>query len=89
MARAVVGRHRGQGEATDRMPFVREPRKLPVVLSAGEVARLLDAAPGPKYKAARSLAYGAGLGASEVISLKLSDIDSSRMVIRAEQGKGA
>jgi site-specific recombinase XerD len=68
--------------------FIREPRKLPVVLSPEEVARLLDAAPGLKYKAALSVAYGAGLRASEVISLKIGDIDSERMVIRVEQGKG-
>jgi site-specific recombinase XerD len=78
----------GRGQATARMPFVREPRKLPVVLSPEEVARLLDAAPGLKYRAALSVAYGAGLRASEVVSLKLSDLDSSRMVIRVEQGKG-
>ena len=70
------------------MPFVREPRRLPVILSPQEVARLLDAAPGLKSKAALSVAYGAGLRASEVISLKVSDIDSARMVIRVEQGKG-
>jgi len=70
------------------MPFVREPRRLPIVLSPEEVARLLDAAPGLKYKAALSVAYGAGLRASEVISLKVGDIDSARMVIRVEQGKG-
>ena len=52
------------------------------------MARLLDAAPGLKYKAALSIAYGAGLRASEVISLKIADIDSDRMVIRVEQGKG-
>jgi integrase/recombinase XerD len=68
--------------------FIHEPRKLPVVLSPDEVARLLDAAPGLKYKAALSVAYGAGLRASEVVSLKISDIDSKRMVIRVEQGKG-
>jgi integrase/recombinase XerD len=68
--------------------FIHEPRKLPVVLSPEEVARLLDAAPGLKYKAALSVAYGAGLRASEVVSLKVSDIDSKRMVIRVEQGKG-
>jgi integrase/recombinase XerD len=71
-----------------RLPFVREPRKLPVVLSPAEVARLLEAAPGLKYKAALSVAYGAGLRASEIISLKVADIDSARMVIRVEQGKG-
>jgi site-specific recombinase XerD len=68
--------------------FIREPRKLPVVLSPDEVARFLDAAPGLKYKAALSVAYGAGLRASEVISLKVGDIDSKRMLIRVEQGKG-
>ena len=78
----------GRSEVTDRMPFVREPRKLPVVLSPEEVARFLEAAPGLKYRAALSVAYGAGLRANEVISLKVSDIDSTRMVIRVEQGKG-
>ncbi len=70
------------------LPFVREPRRLPVVLSPEEVARLLNAAPGVKYKAALRVAYGAGLRASEIISLKIGDIDSARMVIRVEQGKG-
>jgi site-specific recombinase XerD len=61
-----------------------------VILSPEEVRRLLDAAPGLKYRAALSVAYGAGLRASEVVSLKMSDIDSDseRMVIRVEQGKG-
>src|SRR6201993_1757451 len=68
--------------------FIHEPRKLPVVLSPEEVAQLLDAAPGLKYKAALSVAYGAGLRAAEVTSLKVGDIDSKRMVIRVEQGKG-
>src|SRR6267378_5051210 len=70
------------------LPFVVAPRRLPVVLSPAEVARLLNAAPGVKYKAALSVAYGAGLCASEIISLKIGDIDSARMVIRVEQGKG-
>lgn len=70
------------------LPVAREPRKAPVILSPEEVARMLEAAPGVKYKAALSVAYGAGLRASEVISLKLCDIDSARMVIRVEQGKG-
>jgi integrase len=68
--------------------FIHQPRKLPVVLSPEEVARFLDAAPGLKYKAALSVAYGAGLRAAEVISLKIDDIDTKRMVIRVEQGKG-
>src|SRR5215510_2278490 len=61
--------------------LIREPRKLPVVLSPEEVARLLNAAPGLKYKAALSVAYGAGLRACEVVSLKVCDIDSKRMLI--------
>jgi integrase/recombinase XerD len=68
--------------------FVYAPRKLPLVLSPEEVARLLEAAPGVKYKAALSVAYGAGLRVSEVVSLKISDIDSKRMMLRVEQGKG-
>ncbi len=78
----------GRDDARVGMTTVREPRKLPVVLSPEEVARLLDAASGLKYRAALSVAYGAGLRASEVVSLKLTDIDSERMVIRVEQGKG-
>src|SRR5450755_1317370 len=77
-----------RSEIIEHTTFLHEPRKLPVVLSPGEVARLLNAAPGLKYKAALSVAYGAGLRAAEVISLKISDIDSKRMVIRVEQGKG-
>ena len=75
-------------EAMKRMSAVHKPRKLPVVLSPEEVARLLEAAPGTKYQAALSIAYGAGLRASEVVHLKVDDIDSQRMVIRVEQGKG-
>jgi site-specific recombinase XerD len=64
------------------------PRKLPVVLSLEETARLLKAAGNPKYKAALSVAYGAGLRVSEVVALKVSDIDSDRKILRVEQGKG-
>src|SRR5262249_11372878 len=56
--------------------------------SPQEVAHFLEAAPGLKYRAALSVAYGAGLRAAEVVSLKIGDIDSTRMVIRVEQGKG-
>src|SRR5438309_3419644 len=75
-------------ETTRRLVFVYEPRKLPRVLSPEEVLRLLEAAPGPKPKAALSVAYGAGLRAMEVVALKVSDIDSKRMMLRVEQGKG-
>jgi integrase/recombinase XerD len=78
----------GRGDIVNHTQFVHEPRKLPVVLSPEEVVRFLDAAPGLKYKAALSVAYGAGLRVSEVVALKVSDIDSKRMVIRIEHGKG-
>ena len=77
-----------RAETVDQLRYVRAPRKLPVVLSHEEVARLLAYAPGLKYKAALGIAYGAGLRASEVVNLRVSDIDSERMVIRVEQGKG-
>ncbi|SEM73853.1 Site-specific recombinase XerD [Sphingomonas gellani] len=64
------------------------PRKLPDVLSVDEVARLLKAAPGIKYRAALGVAYGAGLRVSEVAHLRADDIDSKRMLIRIEEGKG-
>jgi len=70
-----------------RLVLVRQPRKLPAVLSVEEVGRLLEAAPGPKHKAALGTAYGAGLRVSEVVALKVGDIDSTRMLIRVEQGK--
>jgi site-specific recombinase XerC len=71
-----------------RLAIVHQPRKLLLVLSAEEVARLLEAAPGPKYKAALGTAYGTGLRISEIVALKVTDIDSTRMLIRVEQGKG-
>ena len=77
-----------RADAVKPLTFVAEPRKIPVVLSPEEVARFLEAAPGPKYKAALSAAYGAGLRVSEVVALKVSDIDSKRMILRIEQGKG-
>jgi len=71
-----------------RLVLVRHPRKLPDVLSVEEVGRLLEAAPGIKYRAALGAAYGAGLRVSEVAHLKIDDIDSKRMLIRIEEGKG-
>src|ERR1700716_1519918 len=71
-----------------RLVLVRHPRKLPNVLSVEEVGWLLEAAPGLKHKAALGTAYGAGLRVSEVAALKVDDIDSTRMLIRVEQGKG-
>ena len=71
-----------------RFVIVRYPRRLPTVLNVEEVGRLLEVAPGPKYRAALGTAYGAGLRVSEVATLKVGDIDSTRMLIRVEQGKG-
>jgi integrase/recombinase XerD len=78
----------GRRDIVEHTPFVHKPHKLPAVLSPEELARLLDAAPSLKHRAALSVAYGAGLRAGEVVSLKVSDIDSARMLIRVEQGKG-
>lgn len=64
------------------------PRTLPVVLSRDEVARLLAATTCLKHRAALAVAYGAGLRVAEVAALKVTDIDSQRMLIRVEQGKG-
>ena len=72
-----------------KMSSVHEPRKLPVILSPDEVKRLLEAATSLKYKAALSIAYGTGLRASEITHLKVTDIDSQRMQIHVEQGKGS
>jgi len=72
----------------EKMCTVRKPRKLPVVLSREEVARLIANAGSPKYQAALSVAYGAGLRAGEIVALKVGDVDSQRMVLRVEQGKG-
>jgi site-specific recombinase XerD len=71
-----------------RMHPVRVPRTLPVVLSPDEVRRLIEAAGNLKHQTALSVAYGAGLRASEVVALKVTDIDSQRMTLRIEQGKG-
>src|SRR6201997_3498858 len=74
-------------DLAEEVVSTREPRRLPVVLSPEEVGRLLASAINIKHKALLSLAYATGLRASEVVSLKLTDIDRDRMVIRVEQGK--
>jgi len=78
----------GKPELMARMKPVRVPRTLPVVLSPEEVRRLIAAATNLKHQTALSVAYGAGLRASEVVTLRVSDIDSQRMTLRIEQGKG-
>jgi integrase/recombinase XerD len=77
-----------RGEVLAKVHPVRVPRTLPVVLSRDEVARLIAAAPNLKHRTALAVAYGAGLRAREVIALKVTDIDSKRMTLRVEQGKG-
>ena len=81
----------GREEMKRYMQFHRQPRTLPVVLSIEEVAKLLASVPGPglKYRAALGISYGAGLRASEVCNLKVRDIDSQRMLIHVDQGKGS
>ncbi len=68
---------------------VHQPRTIPQILSSEEVTELIEAAGSLKYQAALSIAYGAGLRRNEVVHVKVSDIDSDRMIIRVEQGKGA
>jgi len=78
----------GQDWAVKALPYPRRPKLLPVVLSPAEVAQLLAATPGIKPHALLATTYAAGLRVSEVVRLKVPDIDSQRMVIRVQQGKG-
>jgi integrase/recombinase XerD len=78
----------GRPEVPELIPYARVPRRLPVVLSAEEVVRFLEAVPGLKSRVALTTAYAAGLRLSEVVALKVTDIDSKRMLIRIERGKG-
>ncbi len=75
-------------EIPERISYARQPRNLPEVLSAGEVVRFLEAVPSLRTRVALTTAYAAGLRASEAVSLKVANIDSGRMVIRVQQGKG-
>jgi integrase/recombinase XerD len=86
--RFFYGTTMGWNDAVDRIVAAREPQKLPVVLSADEIVRFLEAVPGLRNRAALTTAYGAGLRVGEVTRLQASAIDSHRMVIRVEQGKG-
>ena len=78
----------GQATIPERIAYARTPRKLPTVLSADEVVRFLEAVSSLKSRVALTTAYAAGLRVSEVVALKLRDIDSDRRVIRIENGKG-
>jgi site-specific recombinase XerD len=76
-------------QAQFEIPRPRQPQKLPQILAREEVARLLELTLNPKHRALLMTTYGAGLRVSELCHLKVSDIDSARMTIRVEQGKGA
>nr|MBA3513187.1 site-specific integrase [Pyrinomonadaceae bacterium] len=78
----------GREWAVEHIPFPRQPRKLPVVLSQTEVIRLFDAIRSLKLRAILMTAYAAGLRLTELTQLRVSDIDSERLVIRVRQGKG-
>jgi len=73
---------------TDVIPAPKRPRTLPVVLSPAEVVRFLDAVKPPNHRAILTTCYAAGLRISEAVRLTLPAIDSQRMVLRIEQGKG-
>jgi integrase len=77
-----------RSELMAKMQPVHLPRKLPVILSLEEVSRLIAAAGNLKHQTALALAYGTGLRVDEVVTLKMGDIDSQRMTLRVEQGKG-
>ncbi|WP_117196467.1 tyrosine-type recombinase/integrase [Rhizobium terrae] len=79
----------GQDDVPERIPYAREPRKLPVILSADEVVHFLEAVSSLKARVALTTAYAAGLRVGEVCGLKVEDIDSSRMVMHVRHGKGA
>lgn len=78
----------GRAEMPELIAYARSPRRLPVVLSGEEVARFLEAVPGLKSRVALTTAYATGLRLSEVVALKVGAIDSKRMVVRVEHGKG-
>lgn len=70
------------------IPTCRQPRKLPNVLSQEDVGQFLDAVASPKHRVILTICYAAGLRVSEAVRLKPAAIDSRRMVIRVEEGKG-
>jgi site-specific recombinase XerD len=72
----------------DLIPAPKKPHRLPVVLSPDEVVRALDCVASPKHRAVLTTCYAAGLRISEAVRLRPRDVDSHRMVIRIEQGKG-
>ncbi len=64
-------------------------QRIPELLNRQEVARIIQACPGKNYQMMFSVCYGCGLRVSELVSLKVRDIDGERHLLRVEQGKGA
>jgi len=87
--RFLYGTTLGRPEQLPLIPYGKRPKTLPSVLAPQEVLRLIDAAPTPRDRIFLQVAYGCGLRLSELIHLRVTDIDSARMVIQVRQGKGA
>ncbi|HKB40022.1 MAG TPA: site-specific integrase [Gemmataceae bacterium] len=79
----------GRPEQLPMIPYGKRPKTLPSVLSPDEVLHLLEAATPPRDRVLLQVAYGCGLRLNELLHLRVSDIDSARMVIHVRQGKGA
>ena len=77
-----------RAELIEHIPFPKQEKKLPVVLSRDELARFIDAIANLKHRTILMTMYAAGLRLSEALGLRLSDIDSDRMLVRVQQGKG-
>jgi site-specific recombinase XerD len=78
----------GQDLVVEHIPYPRKEKRLPAVLSVGELRRLFNSVGDLKYRTVLMTMYGCGLRVSEALSLKVGDIDSERMLVRVRQGKG-
>jgi len=79
----------GNSWMIEHIPFPRQPKKLPVVLSRGEVSRLIEATDNLKHRTLLMTLYSTGLRVSEALALQIADVDSQRMLLYVRQGKGA
>jgi integrase/recombinase XerD len=86
--RFLYGVTLGRKDLPERIPYARKPKTLPVVLSAAEVARLIEAVDDLICRTALATVYATGLRTAEVLSLRIEHIESARGLIRVEQGKG-
>ena len=86
--RFLYGVTLGQDEVPERIPYARKPAALPDVLNRDEVVRIPEAVPSLKCRVALTTAYATGMRVSEVVAVEVRNIDSGRMVIRIEHGKG-